>query len=48
MDLRFQDGTVEELSNTTGYNIVRAPAPRPVPLSLRRTPRRRKEPASTV
>jgi glycogen debranching enzyme len=36
MDLRFQDGTVEELRNGTGYRVVRAPAPRPVPPPLRR------------
>ena len=36
MDLRFQDGTVEELRNATGYRVVRAPAPRPAPPALRR------------
>jgi hypothetical protein len=40
MDLRFQDGTVDALQNTTGYQIVRAPAPRPVPPPLRRRSRR--------
>jgi glycogen debranching enzyme len=29
--IRFSDTTVEVLSNTTGYQIVHAPAPRPVP-----------------
>jgi glycogen debranching enzyme len=29
--IRFSDSTVEVLSNTTGYEIVHAPAPRPVP-----------------
>jgi glycogen debranching enzyme len=29
--IRFSDATVEVLSNTTGYEIVHAPAPRPVP-----------------
>jgi len=36
MDLRFQDGTVDELRNATGYRVVQAPAPRPVPPPLRR------------
>jgi glycogen debranching enzyme len=35
MDLRLQDGTVDELRNSTGYRVVRAPAPRPVPPPLR-------------
>jgi glycogen debranching enzyme len=29
--LRFSDASVEVLANTTGYEIVHAPAPRPVP-----------------
>jgi hypothetical protein len=36
MDLRFEDGTVDELRNTTGYRVIRAPAPRPVPPTLTR------------
>jgi glycogen debranching enzyme len=36
MDLRFAGGTVEELRNTTGYRVVRAAAPRPVPAPLKR------------
>ena len=39
MDLRFEDGTVDELRNTTGYRLIQGPAPRPVPPPL---PRRRK------
>ncbi len=33
MDLRFHDGNVQELSNSTGYRLVRQAAPRPVPPS---------------
>jgi glycogen debranching enzyme len=29
--IRFTDGSVEVLSNTTGFEIVHAPAPRPAP-----------------
>jgi hypothetical protein len=36
MDLRFVDGTVDELRNTTGYRVIQAPAPRPVPPPLAR------------
>src|SRR4029079_7948696 len=39
MDLRFDDGTVDELRNTTGYRVIQAPAPRPVPPALPRRPR---------
>ena len=39
MDLRFQDGSVEEVQNSTGYRVVRAPAPRPVPPSFRKRAR---------
>jgi hypothetical protein len=39
MDLRFQDGTVDELRNTTGYRVIQAPAPRPVPPRLARRPK---------
>jgi hypothetical protein len=39
MDLAFEDGTVGELRNTTGYQVIQAPAPRPVPPPL---PRRTK------
>jgi glycogen debranching enzyme len=45
MDLRFRGGTVDELRNSTGYRIVRAPAPRPVPPPLARRRRRRATPA---
>jgi glycogen debranching enzyme len=41
MDLRFFDGTVDELRNTTGYRVMRAPAPRPIPPRLPRRPRRK-------
>jgi len=41
MDLRFHGGEVEALRNSTGYQIVRAPAPRPVPPRYMRTPRAR-------
>ena len=41
IDLRFQDGTVEELRNSTGYRVVRAPAPRPLPPRLARRASRR-------
>jgi glycogen debranching enzyme len=41
MDLRFQDGNVDEVQNSTGYRVVRAPAPRPVPPSLRKPARPR-------
>ena len=38
--LRFTDGTVEVLSNTTGFEIVHEPPPRPVPPNYK--PRRRR------
>jgi glycogen debranching enzyme len=41
MDLRFRDGSVNELRNSTGYRVVQAPAPRPVPPPLGKRPRRR-------
>jgi glycogen debranching enzyme len=34
MDLRFRDGNVDELRNSTGYRVVQAAAPRPVPRPL--------------
>ncbi|HET7182237.1 MAG TPA: glycogen debranching N-terminal domain-containing protein [Candidatus Limnocylindrales bacterium] len=40
MSLRFQADEVEELSNSTGYRLVRAPAPRRAPPPLRRGSRR--------
>ena len=47
--LRFSDASVEVLSNTTGYEIVHAPAPRPVPPEYvapeSRRPRRSRVPA---
>jgi glycogen debranching enzyme len=36
MDLRFRDGNVDELRNSTGYRVVQAAAPRPVPRPLGR------------
>jgi hypothetical protein len=42
MDLRFEDGTAGELRNTTGYRVIHAPAPRPVPPPLARRARQRK------
>ncbi|HYN70626.1 MAG TPA: hypothetical protein VEX41_10500, partial [Candidatus Eisenbacteria bacterium] len=36
MDLRFRGEEVEALRNSTGYRIVRAPAPRPTPPPYRR------------
>jgi len=41
MDLRFHGGEVEALRNSTGYRIVRAPAPRPAPPPFTRTPKAR-------
>jgi glycogen debranching enzyme len=41
MDLTLRDGTLEELRNTTGYRVIHAPAPRPVPPTLARAPRKR-------
>jgi glycogen debranching enzyme len=47
--IRFSDANVEVLSNTTGYEIVHAPAPRPVPpdyvAAEGRRPRRSRVPA---
>jgi glycogen debranching enzyme len=31
IDLRFHDGVVEELANSTGYKVIRQAAPRPTP-----------------
>ena len=30
-ELRFHDGEVEVLSNTTGFEVIHGPAPRPAP-----------------
>jgi glycogen debranching enzyme len=49
MNLHFRDGEVEELRNTTGYRVVRAPAPRPQPPTFRtKASRRRAERAATA
>ena len=42
MNLRFHGGTVEEISNSTGYRIVRGHAPRPKPPPYQRTRRVRR------
>jgi hypothetical protein len=39
--IRFSDTQVQVLSNTTGYEIVHAPAPRPVPPEYHATAPRR-------
>ena len=41
MDLRFHGEEVEALRNSTGYKLVRAPAPRPTPPPYARSPRGR-------
>ena len=41
MDLRLHDGEVEELSNSTGYRVIRGPAPRPTPPAYGSARRRR-------
>lgn len=41
MNLRFHDGSIDVLENTTGYRVVHAPVPRPEPPSLPRRGRRR-------
>lgn len=56
MNLWFREGTVQALENSTGYDVVHAPAPRPEPPPLRSGRRdgrdgrgqraRRKEPAA--
>ncbi|HEX9092791.1 MAG TPA: hypothetical protein VF902_02295, partial [Coriobacteriia bacterium] len=42
MNLRFHGDTVEDLSNSTGFRIVRGAAPRPVPPPYAARPRRRR------